>query len=62
MEKEFIKTIDDIIKLFYDEFGPITDKFVLLNLALMKLKIQKKNMYPILVYMYGIILKKDQLK
>jgi len=62
MKKEFIKTIDDIIKLFYDEFGPITDKFVLLNLALMKLKIQKKNMYPILVYMYGIILKKDQLK
>ena len=26
MKKEFIKTIDDIIKLFYDEFGPITDK------------------------------------
>ncbi len=41
--KESIKTIDDIIKTFYDEFGSITNKFVIITLKLDEAKNLKEK-------------------
>ncbi len=41
--KEPVKTVDDIIKTFHNEFGLIADKFIIFKLKLDEIKNSKEN-------------------